>query len=152
MKKFRGKKRYFRNLWREVNNVNLKLDDEYWFDLWHTHLDFWGRGKLGSKIRKEHITAHLALYNNILNQLEHFKKPYQTWVSISENEPCMDAVFIHSVNPNNDNFPLEISNLKRNCTLPDRFKNLIDVDKFDIAYDENDCTYIIQSKKQGIKL
>ncbi|MFG3613892.1 hypothetical protein [Rummeliibacillus stabekisii] len=42
MKKFRGKRRYFRNLWREtkVNNYDLKIEKDSWFDLWHTHLDF----------------------------------------------------------------------------------------------------------------
>lgn len=152
MKKFRGKKRYFRNLWREVNNVNLKLDNEYWFDFWHNHLDFFGRGELSSKIRKEHIIAHLALYDNVLNQLEQFQKPYQTWVYISEDDPCLDAVYIHSFNPNEDNFPLKITSLKWDCNLPDRFKDLIDVDKFNVAYDENDNAYVIQSKNQTIKL
>ena len=152
MKKFRGKKRYFRNLRREVHNVNFKLDHEYWFDFWHTHLDFLCRGELSSKIRREHIIAHLALYDNVLNQLKQFKQPYQTWVCISENDPCLDAVFIHSLNPNEDNFPLKIYNLKRNCQLPDSFKDLIAVDKFDVAYDENDNIYVIQSKNQGIKL
>lgn len=40
LKKFRGKKRYFRNLWEEVNTFDLQLDPDDWFDFFHTHLDF----------------------------------------------------------------------------------------------------------------
>lgn len=44
MKKFRGKKRYFRNLWEEVNTFDLQLDHDSWVYFWHTHLDFfWSR-------------------------------------------------------------------------------------------------------------
>lgn len=46
MKKFRGKKRYFRNLEKEASLEAHDLDfsDASWFDFWHTHLDFYGRG------------------------------------------------------------------------------------------------------------
>ncbi|MFW0807624.1 hypothetical protein [Bacillus pumilus] len=55
MKKFGGKKRYFRNMWEEVNTCDLKLDQDSWFYFWHTHLDFFGVGENSLKIRREHI-------------------------------------------------------------------------------------------------
>lgn len=76
MKKFRGKKRYFRNMWEELNTCDLKLDHDSWFYFWHTHLDFFGAGEHTLKIRREHIKAHIALYNRLLKQLEDFEKPY----------------------------------------------------------------------------
>ncbi|MCY7510060.1 hypothetical protein ABES17_14755 [Bacillus safensis] len=55
LKKFRGKKRYFRNMWEEVNTCDLKLDRDSWFYFWHTHLDFFGVGK--NSLKKEESIA-----------------------------------------------------------------------------------------------
>lgn len=57
----------------EVNTFDLQLDHDYWFDFFHTHLDFWGVGKNSLKIRREHIKAHVALYNRTLKLLEGLK-------------------------------------------------------------------------------
>ncbi|MCS5499637.1 hypothetical protein NY607_00795 [Lysinibacillus sp. A4] len=37
MKKFRGKRRYFRNLWRQTTTELsiVDIDEEGWFNLWH---------------------------------------------------------------------------------------------------------------------
>ncbi|MED0800993.1 hypothetical protein NST32_11865 [Bacillus sp. FSL L8-0215] len=75
LKKFRGKKRYFRHMWEEVNTCDLKLVRDSWFYFWHTHLDFFGVGGNSLKIRREHIKAHIALYYRLLKQLEGFEKP-----------------------------------------------------------------------------
>ncbi|MEK5069607.1 hypothetical protein [Sporosarcina sp. FSL K6-1508] len=156
MKKFRGKRRYFRNLSREVSldNYNLQFDNEGWFDLWHTHLDFSGIGNDSLKIRREHIKAHLALYKNLLKKLEPFEKPYQTWIHLDDEDAGTDAVFIHTPNPNEDNFPLKVENLNWNCTIPTSFKDLINLEENNVAYykSESEGGYIIQSKHQGIKL
>ena len=42
MKKFRGKKRYFRNLEKEISlgAYNLDFSDATWFVFWHPPLDF----------------------------------------------------------------------------------------------------------------
>lgn len=154
MKKLRGKKRYFGNLREEVNTCELNLDNDAWFDFWHTHLDFFGVGENSLKIRREHIKAHVALYNRLLKQLEEFEKPYQTWISIHEQDPISDAVYVHTPNPNDNYFPHKIEELAWNCKLPNTFKDLIDLHKFDVAYykSEYEEVYFIQSKKQGIKL
>ncbi|MEC4587465.1 hypothetical protein VSS76_09300 [Bacillus safensis] len=55
LKKFRRKKRYFRNMWEEVNTCDLKLDRDSWFYFWHTHLDFFGFGK--NSLKKEESIA-----------------------------------------------------------------------------------------------
>lgn len=57
MKKFRGKKRYFHNLLRELDVAHYDLDfgEEGWFDIWHTHLDFYGLGDNSLKLRREHF-------------------------------------------------------------------------------------------------
>ncbi|MFJ7686030.1 hypothetical protein [Peribacillus butanolivorans] len=154
MKKFRGKKRYFRELWKqtEVNTCDIHLDE--WFDFWHRHLDFWGIGNDSVRFRKEHIKAHMALYNNLLKELETFNKPYQSWVLINLNDAGQDAVFIHKFNPNSDNYPYKNHNIDWNCSIPNTFKELIDIKSYNVGFLSNEYgeRYYIQSKFYGTPL
>ena len=150
MKKFRGKRRYFRNLQKEAATEHLRLDfaKDSWFDLWHTHLDFWGHGNRSIKIRREHIKAHIALYESLLKRLETFEKPFQSWIEIDDQDAGSDAVYIHSPNPNEDNFPLKIANVNWLVELPLYFKDLIDPEKFEVGQYrwESETYFLIQSK------
>jgi hypothetical protein len=153
MKKFRGKKRYFRNLRRTVEN-DLKIDYESWFDFWHIHLDFMMKGNDSLKFRREHIKAHISLYNKVLKKLEGAGKPYQSWVCIYERDTGADALYIHTPNPNNHSFPHKIQNVKWNCDIPSSFKDLINLNKYNVGFYqlEDEKEYFIQSKLQGVHL
>ncbi|WP_339147156.1 MULTISPECIES: hypothetical protein [unclassified Sutcliffiella] len=152
MKKFRGKKRYFNNIWKQVNSVQLDLNNESWFDFYHIHLDWYGVGNESVKIRREHIKAYLALYERLLNQLKECEGPYQTWISLDGEDSGQDAVFVHTPNPNDDNFPHKIDKLNWSCDIPITFSDLIDKEKFNIghydsSFGDGHC-YVIQSKSQ----
>lgn len=148
LKKFRGKKRYFRKLWSSVENFQAHVDDDSWYDYWHRHLDFWGLGNDSLKIRRAHIKAHILLYTRILKQLEQLNKPYQTWVCIHDEDTGADAVYIHTPNPNAADFPANFDFLKLDCKLPNAFSDLIDTAQFNIGYYESEIerVYYIQSK------
>lgn len=107
MKKFRGKRRYFHNLEKEthIKNYELDFDGNSWFDFWHTHLDYYGYGNYSIKIRKQHLKGLFNLFYELKEELENWGKPYQMWIEISSNDASIDALFIHSANPNEDNFP-----------------------------------------------
>ncbi|GIO06277.1 hypothetical protein J31TS6_23050 [Brevibacillus reuszeri] len=100
MKKLRGKKRYYKNLLARAANYRLKLTEDYWFNMWHTHLDWSGVGNQGIKSRKQHISALFELHHNFLSQLQTFSQPYQIWITIHEKDSGQDAVFIHSKGDN----------------------------------------------------
>lgn len=150
MKKFRGKRRYFHNLQKEAAAEPLQLDfgKDSWFNLWHTHLDFYGYGNRSIKIRRAHIKAHIALYESLQERLETFEKPFQSWVEIDDRDAGSDAVYIHTPNPNEDNFPLKIANVNWAVEIPYYFRGLIDPEKFDTGYYrwESETGFIIQSK------
>ncbi|MFS0838918.1 hypothetical protein [Paenibacillus sp. 1P03SA] len=154
MKKFRGKRRYFRQLWEQVNAFYLQPDNESWFDFWHFHLDFYGFGEHSVKLRREHIKAHIALYKNLLKRLEQIEKPSQSWICLHEEDAGLDAVYIHTSNPNHDNFPHKFDAVDWNCKIPAAFNDLIDPDLFHVGYKKSDDggIYFIQSKEQNIKL
>ncbi|MFS0592292.1 hypothetical protein AB1L05_11935 [Cytobacillus horneckiae] len=154
MKKFRGKRRYFRNLRKAtaVEQYDLNFGNEGWFDGWHTHLDFFGLGNTSFKVRREHIKAHLALYENLLEKLDTYDKPYQSWIELNNEDAGLDAVYIHTPNPNADNFPLKIENINWHCVVPRCLWDLIDMKELNVGFyntEANSC-YIIQAK--GIKL
>jgi hypothetical protein len=140
MKKFRGKRRYFRNLKKEENldAYNLDFGSDGWFDFWHTHLDFFGYGNNSVKIRKAHIKAYLSLYCKLEEKLEEWGKTYQLWIGISNEDAGADAIYIHSVNPNEDNFPFKISNLSRCDKLPVYLRDVINLNEYKVDYYENE--------------
>jgi len=156
LKKFRGKKRYFRNLWGEVTAEQYDLDfgKEGWFDMWHTHLDFYGHGNNSLKIRREHIKAHIALYNSFLEKLRTIGKPYQLWIELVDEDASFDSVYIHTPNPNEDNFSLKIENINWDSSVPEYFKDLINLNEFHVGHYkwESNSNYLIQSISNGVKL
>ncbi|MGC5327677.1 hypothetical protein [Brevibacillus sp. SYSU BS000544] len=138
MKKQRGKKRYYKNLWNRVSNFDLALTDDSWFDMWHTHLDRTARGTTGRKPRIQHIKAHFSLHDQFLTQLQSFSKPYQIWLTIHEFDSGQDAVFIHSPNENRDNFPVIFNHVKWGCPVPSFLHGIFDLELYNLGFAESD--------------
>lgn len=134
MKKLRGKKRYYRNLLARATDYNLRLTEESWFDMWHTHLDWSGIGNQGMRPRRHHISALVQLHNNLLKQLESFPKPYQIWMTIHENDSGQVAVFIHTPNENRDNFPFKFDHINWNCPVPQILEEIFNVYEYEIGF------------------
>lgn len=133
LKKFRGKKRYYKNLLARAANYRLKLTEDSWFDMWHTHLDWFGIGNQGIKSRKQHISALFELHHNFLSQLQTFSKPYQIWITIHEKDSGQDAVFIHTPNKNRDNFPFNFDQIAWNCAVPQILEGMSHLDEYKIG-------------------
>ncbi|OIN65884.1 hypothetical protein BLD48_13175 [Exiguobacterium sp. KRL4] len=142
MKKFRGKRRYFRQLQIEQHLTAHKLDfsPNSWFDFWHVHLDFDGRGNGHLKIRKAHVRALLHLMNELDAELQTWGHPYQLWIELSRQDAGMDAVFVHSNNPNDDNFPHTVLSLSNSVgPLPDYLESIDDLKNYQIhSYERKD--------------
>lgn len=137
MKKFRGKKRYFRNLEKEASLEAHDLDfsDASWFDFWHTHLDFYGRGNESVRYRKFHLQASYHLMMTLNARLREWNQPFQVWMEISQHDSAMDAVFVHSRNPNDTHFPFENEALQPfQEALPDYFDGWFNTNACMISY------------------
>lgn len=156
MKKFRRKKRYFKKLSIEINASHYDLDfgEEGWFDIWHTHLDYYGLGDSSIKLRREHVKAHLILYNSLLNKLILFKKPFQSWIELVDEDAGSDGVYIHTPNNNDNNFPLKLEDIKWDCTIPKQYLDLINLNEYNVGHytGESNSYFIIQSKNHGVRL
>ena len=153
MKKFRGKRRYFRFMWSKIRAYDLQVDEDMWFSFKHHHLDFFGYGETSDKLRREHIKGHLALLDRVLEQLEVFPKPYQAWITLNDTYPGYDAVYVHSPNPY-DAFPYQSENLRETTELPAAYRDLIDLAKYTVAFSEADeqICYVLQVKGKGLTI
>ena len=110
-KRFRGQKRYYRRVLQKARMFSLPLEDDHWFDFWHYHADWPGYGNLGWQHRKLHIEALCLVFQNITQQVREYSKPYQTWIYLDLQDAGQDAVYFHTPNPNQDNFPVQLPNV-----------------------------------------
>jgi len=121
-RKLRGKKRYYRKLARRAADFRLELggpDD--WYDFWHEHFDWQGRGNKSGRERAEHIKAMFTAFENALEQLSAYKQPYQIWLSFSRRRPTNDGLYFHTPNPNQDNFPYKFDEYTWSGEVPALF-------------------------------
>lgn len=143
MKKFRGKKRYFRHLKEDSLSLFQELDTTSWFDFAHIHLDWYGVGNLRGNYRKEHIRQYLALYEVAYDSFEALHKEVQLWVYLDAHDAGQDALFIHSENPNETEFPYVVENLTWEETNTPLLDAVIDKKRYRVGQLRNDNKQLI---------
>jgi hypothetical protein len=67
-----------------------------WFDLWHTH---------PSDSAANRWANLLSAWASVEAAGRASGRPWQSWLVIEPDEPRDDAVYLHTPNPNRDNFP-----------------------------------------------
>ncbi len=68
-----------------------------WFDLWHAHPNDNGGGQRWANL--------LGVWARVDAAGRASGRPWQSWLVIQLTEPRDDAVYLHTPNPNRDNFP-----------------------------------------------
>jgi hypothetical protein len=106
-RKVRGKRKYFRQVLRDAEAFHVDVDPPCWWDFWHYHADWPGLGNLGWRYRFEHLRALAVVFSKVLEASRTIPVPFQTWISLDVGDAGNDAVFIHSPNPNESNFPFK---------------------------------------------
>jgi hypothetical protein len=95
-----------------------RLDLTSWFDYWHTHVDWYGRGNT----RPENVPKIAAATVRLLQHLEGLAKdrsePIQLWATLCGN--TMDnAVYAHSPNPNGSVYAHDFHAVTWDSPVPD---------------------------------
>lgn len=94
------------------------LDLSSWFDCWHTHVDWYGRGIN----RPENIPEIAAATVRLLRYLEMIAKdrpePIQLWATLCGNT-MNNAVYAHSRNPNGTIYPHDFPGVTWDSPAPD---------------------------------
>jgi hypothetical protein len=93
--------------------LNFSGDKDSWFDFWHTHADWNGEGNTDWELRIKFIDELFDFYNECKIKLSSYPQMYQLFIFILENDSSQDAVYIHTKNPNQNNFPLKLSSKQR---------------------------------------
>lgn len=90
-----------------IGTLDFSGGTNSWFDLWHTHLEWDGAGSQSWSLRSKHLEQLLEVYQQLSTKLQGYPHPYQLWIEIDENDAAGDAVYLHTPNPNADNFPIQ---------------------------------------------
>ena len=95
-----------------------RLDITSWFDYWHTHIVWYGRGNT----RPENIPQIAATTVRLLQHFEMLAKarsePIQIWACLCGNT-IDNAVYAHSQNPNGSPYPHDFHKVTWDTSVPD---------------------------------
>ncbi len=152
-RKHRGLRRYYKNL--EIENdlgeaTWLNLDDpNTWFDNWHLHFDWKGYGNNSFKRRKPHLDKLFRHFELLTSKTKRLKLDYQLYAILLDFASYSDALFLHTPNPNNSQFPFKISDLQENTTLTNKKLNeyINNLDSYEKLYGQADEAFCLIFKK-----
>jgi hypothetical protein len=116
----------------------LKGDGEQWFDLWHTHFDWYGFGELSSVDRRRHLRFAFTAFARACADLRDWGQPYEAFVNIGLHSPASDAIYVHSPNPNGTEFPIPKIGRTQIFFVPPVLAHFVDFSKHDVFYSEVD--------------
>ena len=126
-KKHRGNKRYYRNL-----AIENDIDKFTWLDLsstdtwkknWHQHFDWYGYGNESFKRRKPHLDKLFRHLDILVDKTKNLQSDFQLYTVLLDFHSSSDALFLHTPNPNNSQFPFKVSDLQLTTTLTNKQLN-----------------------------
>ncbi|TJZ51817.1 hypothetical protein FAZ15_19920 [Sphingobacterium olei] len=153
IKKHRGSRRYYKKLATE-NDLDkatcLDFDNpETWFENWHLHFDWNGYGNNCFKRRKPHLDKLFRHFDILVDKTKRLKTDFQLYSILLDFASCNDALFLHTPNPNNSQFPFTISDLQPTTTLTNRGLDdyINKLDGYEKLYGQADEAFCLIYKK-----
>ncbi len=136
---------YYRKLWRRAHNFRVNLPRKKWCDYWHTHFDWDGLGNLSTLHRRRHLKALFHAFGRAQRELAAQPTPYQVFVNISRRDSMADALYVHTPNPNAQNFPVNLESERFLTRVPPLLTGCVDLKRYRIAYqtDEKNTLYTV---------
>ena len=122
MKKHRGGKRYYRNLaiqndFKKWEWLDFSRNPDNWFDCWHWHCDWKGYGNLSFKRRKPHLEKLFRHFEILAENTKYLKSEFQLFILLLDFDSHSDAIYLHTPNPNNSEFPIKWKDVSQTNTL-----------------------------------
>lgn len=103
--------RYWAKMEKKGWDALGNLDPDEWFDLWHTHLDWDGKGNTRPENRNRCIELVYKMLEKAEELTKHRGREVQCFAILHPN--TMDnAVYIHSENPNGSVFPFQFESVR----------------------------------------
>jgi len=103
--------RYWASIVKELDQVFESIDTDSWFDYWHTHPDWRGKGnsKPENKVRVIELTYQYLIVAESL--MKHRNASAQCFAIIHE-DTADNAIYIHTENPNGTDFPFDFERVE----------------------------------------
>jgi hypothetical protein len=153
IRKHRGLKRYYKNLATE-NDLDkatwLDFDNpKTWFENWHLHFDCKGYGNDSFKRRKPHLNKLFRHFDLLVDKTKKLKIDFQLYSILLNFDSYSDALFFHTSNPNNRQFPFKISDLQLTTTLTNNQLNdyINNLNGYEKLYGQADEPFCLIFKK-----
>jgi len=121
MKRQRGLRRYYNKLsiQNDFDKLNL-VESNAWLENWHTHFDRKGYGNNSFKRRKPHLDKLFRHFDFLTELTLQINKEFQLYSIILDFDSNSDALFMHTLNPNNSQFTFNIKTLLKETTLKNK--------------------------------
>lgn len=149
-------RRYLKRMqayWRREERSSLAHVSEVarspWFDYWHTHPDWDGKGNRCIENRIEIARICVGLLEWLEDTLKTRPTPAQCWVELYADS-ASDSVWLHSPNPNGTAYPREFSGVRWNEEPPGWLAALVPTDRFEIGVRQlgEAPVYVIRPRSQ----
>jgi hypothetical protein len=82
-------------------------------------------GNLRWRERREHLSALFTTFERLLAETADWEEPHQVWLQIDPCDSSQDAVYLHTSNPNADNFPCAFEGTRWDAEIPERLREFI---------------------------
>lgn len=153
IKKHRGLRRYYKRLVTE-NDLDKATwldfgNPDTWFDNWHLHFDWRGYGNDSFKRRKPHLDKLFRHFELLVDKTKGLKNDFQLYSILLDYDSYSDALFLHTPNPNNSQFPFKISDLQPTTTLTNKQLDgyINNLDGYEKLYGHADEAFCVIFKK-----
>jgi hypothetical protein len=146
-RKIRGRRRYYRVLHRDA--ARFAVQPSGWYDYMHWHADWPGLGNLRWKERREHLRALFTMFRRLLAETEGWTTPHQVWLHIDAYDSSQDAVYLHTANPNADNFPSRFAGVMWDAEIPERLREFVDDPSWQFGRVEDRWTHFVVRPRPG---
>lgn len=143
----RPDERYYYRLIRKASLFRVDIEKREWLNLWHQHFDWEGFGDLSWRHRRRHLAVLLRALTRARVELKGSSKPNQLFATVHTRESASDAIYVHTENPHNTEFPCKLSGRKIEA-LPTLLAGRVNLALYDVlvSHHEDGTTYVIHPR------
>ena len=96
----------------EADHELPPVDPTGWFDLWHIHVDWEGPANSEGDAQRMRTDRLFTVWERLERIAGRRSEPWQSWLLIDAADPSGDAIYLHTPNPNRDNFPFLFADVR----------------------------------------
>ena len=145
--KLRGARRYYKAIRDKAERFEIPRLGT-WYDLWHTHIDW--RGLPGNRHSRDHLAALFTVLHRVEKQAETLDRLHQVWAVIDTSDAAQDAVYLHTPNPNKDNFPFPFEGVTWGVEVPSMLLGFVSPQDYEIGITKpRGLVYWLRSRKSS---